>query len=391
MMTTFNTLPAGEILFPTTPYFTNEEFFGREQDVKRIRQWLDLGHSLMLTGKRRIGRTWLLQHLCSALTPPQYLAIYDDNLQPNTIFPRSLRILLSIWINALHKVLRHQLSGQTALTMLDIANPPENIGAAFRNDLNILHQHLVAANHIAVIMLDEAEALLEYENQAIISAIIRSITTSYSHIRIIFAGYQLRSQDFVQSKIFDDCKEYQLYGVGTEGAENLLARRLECHGIQFESPKIWENILATTGEEPLFLRFLGQQLTEQARQQNDRIISQEQLDTAVENLFTIPDITTSILGYSWNTLGQNQLIHTLITALAHRHRQVTDLAQQDELIATICKSVYGGQQQSPEKIYTDLQRLCDLGFLRRSDDGMYLFSSGLLHEWIRRQRPNPAL
>jgi len=88
---TFNPskLPPGRMIFPTPTYFAETQFFGRTSDVERVRQLLDGGSSVAISGKRRIGRSWFLQHLRAALPQERYLVVYSDELVPDTIFPRS--------------------------------------------------------------------------------------------------------------------------------------------------------------------------------------------------------------------------------------------------------------------------------------------------------------
>jgi hypothetical protein len=474
-----NELPPGRMLFPTPTYFDESQFFGRADDVERVRQLLDAGSSVAVSGKRRIGRSWFLQHLRSALPPERYLVVYSDELTPDTIFPRQARLFLSALVYALHAALRpsvqagdlapeksprypylvelrgildeyfgeedlktlcfdlgveyddlpalgrahkarelivymgrcgrlaelvkmgiklrpnavwrepppQYLPADQGCLLLDPANPPPNVGQAFRGDLAALQQSLVTAGRTAVILLDEAEALLQFTDEAgIVPAIVRSLATKYQCMRVIVAGFDLRSPIGSHPALFDAFAHHQLFGIGSQGAHDLIVGQLAGYGVAFDSPDTWEQIAFLTGEEPALLRFLAQQLVEQARH-NDAVIGAEQVQAAVEDFFATPEVGSN-MNYLWAFLGQNQPIHALVTALAYNH--ALDAGDQVLLINEITAQFYAGRP--PEAIQGDLRRLCTLGFLcQREDSASLQFSSDLLRQWICRHRPNPGL
>jgi hypothetical protein len=269
--------------------------------------------------------------------------------------------------------------------LLDAANPPPNVGQAFRSDLATLHQHLVTAGLTAVILLDEAEALFEFTDEAgIVPSIVRSLATNYPHMRLIVAGFDLRSPVSNRPPLFDAFAHHQLYGIGAEGAYDLIASQLAQYGVVFEPSEIWTQVMHLTGEEPALLRFLGQQLAEQARH-NDGVIGEDQIGEAVKDLFAMPEVGAN-MNYLWAFLGTNQPIHALITALAYHH--TLDAQAQETLIGKVRMQFYSGQP--PEAIQGDLRRLCALGFLREHKDGLR-FSSDLLRTWICLHRPDPGI
>ena len=479
---TFNPgkLPPGRMIFPTPTYFDETQFFGRTTDVERVRQLLDGGSSVAISGKRRIGRSWFLQHLRAALPQERYLVVYSDELVPDTIFPRQSRLFLSALISALHSALRQsaqvtdltseeRVSEQPYLAellqvldagfneedlktfcfhlgvdydnlpaqgkvnkarelilrlerrgrlfelvskgrqvypdvswrdpppqylpvnqvylLLDPADPPLNVGQAFRSDLVALQQHLVAEGLTAVILLDEAEALLQFTDEAgIVPAIVRSLATKHQHVRVVVAGFDLRAPVGSHPPLFDAFAHHQLFGIGAEGARDLIAGQLAEYGIVFDPLETWEQIVFLTGEEPALLRFLGQQLVEQARH-NQGVIGADQVHEAVEDFLAMPEVGSN-MSYLWAFLGTNQPIHALITALAYNH--ALDAEEQKTLVGKVTTQFYAGQP--PETIQSDLRRLCVLGFLcQREETDRLQFSSDLLRQWICRHRPDPGV
>lgn len=384
---TSDALPPGHALFPAPTYFDETQFFGRTADVERIRQLLDAGSSVAVSGKRRIGRSWFLQHLHSTLPADQYVVVYSHELKPDTIVPRQARLFLYALIYALCDALRIHLGVNQPCTLLDLANPPPNIGQAFRRDLTALHQHLAAARRAAVILIDEAEALLEFADEPeTIPAIVRSMATGYPHLRVIVAGFDLRSPLGNQPALFHNFAHHHLYGIGPKGAYHLIADQLVKYGVLFTSADVWEQVLAWTGTEPMLLRLLGQQLTEQARAHNG-MIGTAQVQAAIDDFYAMSEVG-AMLNFAWRILGDNLPIHALITALAYS--DIPDIAAHTTLMSRITSLFYAGHP--PEAVQHDLRRLCTLGFLYADEQtDCYHFSSGLLREWIRRHRPNPGV
>lgn len=386
-MTPFDpdTLPPGHMLFPTPTYFDEAQFFGREADVVRIRQLLDAGSSVALSGKRRIGRSWFLQHLRNALPQERYLVVFSDELKPDTIFPRESRLFLSALIFALHDALRTTLAVEENCALLDLANPPPNIGQAFRQDLAALHRNLATVDLVAVLLIDEAEALLEFNDEAgIVPAIVRALAVDHSQIRIVVAGFDLRSPVGNQPALFDAFAHHQLYDIGTQGAYDLIAGQLAQYGVTFASPEEWQQVRFLTGEEPSLLRLFGQQLTEQARH-NNGVIGATQIQAAVEDFFDMAQVG-AMMRFAWHILGENLPIHALITALAYG--AIHDKATQDALVMRVMQQFY--TNYPPEIVRHDLHRLGALGFLREDEaTGCVRFSSELLRQWICRHRPDP--
>lgn len=380
-------LPPGHMLFPTPTYFDEAQFFGREADVERIRQFLDAGSSVALSGKRRIGRSWFLQHLRTALPQERYLVVFSDELKPDTIVPRTSRLFLYALIFALHDALRTTLAVEETCALLDLVNPPPNLGQAFRRDLEVLHRQLAAVDLVAVLLIDEAEALLEFTDEAgIVPAIVRGLAVDHPQLRIIVAGFDLRSPVGNQPSLFDAFAHHQLYDIGTRGAYNLIAGQLAQYGVTFASPEDWRQVSQLTGEEPSLLRLLGQQLTEQARY-NQGTVGAAQVQAAVEDFFAMSQVD-AMLRFAWHILGENQPIHALITALAYGN--ISDKASQDTLVVKVMQQFY--PDHPPETVQHDLRWLATLGFLREDHaTGCLHFSSDLLRQWICRHRPDPGV
>jgi hypothetical protein len=279
------------------------------------------------------------------------------------------------------------LPADQAYLLLDPVNPPLNVGGAFRADLAALHQHLVTAGRTAVILLDEAEALLEFADEAgIVPTIVRSLATKYQRVRVIVSGFDLRAPVSSHPPLFDAFAHHQLFGIGAEGAHNLIAGQLAEYGVVFDPAETWEQVAFLTGEEPALLRFLGQQLVEQARH-NQGIIGAAQVREAVEDFFAMPEVGSN-MSYLWAFLGTNQPIHALVTALAYN--SALDAERQKTLVGQVGAQFYAGQP--PEAVQSDLRRLCALGFLcEREESGALQFSSDLLRQWICRHRPDPGV
>jgi hypothetical protein len=378
----------GEAIFPTPTFFDESQFFGRTADVARVQQFLDVGSSVAISGKRRIGRSWFLQHLHTALPQERYLVVASDELKPDTIVPRQARLFLYALVYALHAALRLRLQEDLPCMLLDLAHLPPNLGMAFRDDLARLHQRLVDTNLVAVILLDEAEALLEFADEAgIVPAIVQQLTTNYSHIRVIVAGFNLSSPVGNQPPLFSAFAHHQLYGIGAEGAYDLVGGQLARYGVRFEPiEQVWARVVHLTGEEPALLRLLGQRLTEQARR-NNGAIGPTQLQEAVEDFFAIPQ-ADSWLRFLWQVIGLNQPIHDLLTVLAYH--ESSEPATQQVLISRVATQFYSGQPAGA--VQNDAQRLCALGFLYEHEPTNCLrFSSDLLRQWIHRNRPDPGV
>lgn len=382
-----NKLPPGCQLFPTPTYFDTPQFFGREVDFQRVKQLLDAGSSVAISGKRRIGKSWFLEHLRDSLPQNSYLTIYSDELKPDTIIPGDLKLFLWAVIYALSNAINHHFSINLSCQLLDPANPPSNYGLAFRSDLEKLHQYLVNAQLTAVFLIDESEALYDLKDEGgSVSSFVKSLAAKYKFIRIIAAGYNLRFPTNDHPYLFDNFAHYQLYGIGAEGARKLIVEQLAQYNVRFEFNDLWSKVLLLTGEEPIFLRFLGQQLVEQARH-NNGMISIEQINIAVEDFFDIPDVQAT-MNNAWSRLGENQPIHSLVTSFAYNHK--CNLKLQDILVQKVMQQFYSGKP--PECVHNDLQRLHALGFLREQESiGTLQFSSELLRLWICKHRPNPGI
>jgi hypothetical protein len=155
-----------------------------------------------------------------------------------------------------------------------------------------------------------------------------SLTANYQYLRIVAAGFDLRSPIGNLSPLFSSFAHHQLYGIGSEGAYDLVAGQLARYGVTFEAPAIWAEVARLAGEEPFLLRLLGQQLTEQARG-NAGVIGLDQVRAAAEDFFIMPQAAAT-MSYAWQVLGVDQPIHLLIAALAYS--ATLDMAAQRALI-----------------------------------------------------------
>jgi len=380
--------PVGHVIFPTPTYFSETQFFGREADVERIKQFLGTDSSVAISGKRRIGRSWFLQHLRQVLSVDRYITVYSDEIKPDTIVPRLSRLFLSALVDALESTLRkHVPQYQYTCQLLNFDQPPANIGSAFRTDLRNLHEILVGNNLIAVILIDEIEAIHDFTDESgIVPAIIRSLATEYQNIRVIVAGFNLQSNVGTQRSLFDAFSHHQLYGIGVNGASRLVVEQLAQYGICFQSNQVWENIYYLSGGEPSLLRLLGQQLVEQARS-NSGVIGQNQVNDAVEQLFGMQQVS-SMMNFAWFFLGDNQPIHALASVLAYNPK-ITAL-KLEKLLEETRRQYYANHPT--EVIRNDLQRLHSLGFLHHdSAQDCSTFSSEFLRLWICRHRLDPGI
>lgn len=380
--------PAGHIIFPTPTYFSETQFFGREADVERIKQFLRTDSSVAISGKRRIGRSWFLQHLRQGLSADRFIVVYSDELKPDTIVPRLSGLFLSALVDALDSTLKKHLpQHQYTCQLLNFDQPPNNVGSAFRSDLRNLHEILVNNNLIAVILIDEIEAINDFTDESgIVPAIIRSLATEYKNIRLIVAGFNLQSRVGDQRSLFDAFSHHQLYGIGVDGASRLIVEQLAHYGICLESNQVWENIYSLSGGEPSLLRLLGQQLVEQART-NSGVIGQTQVNDAVEKLFSMQQVN-SMMSFAWAFFGNNQPIHSLASVLAY-NPIITSL-QLESLLEQTMRQYYA--DQPTETIQNDLQRLHSFGFLHNDSlQGRSAFSSEFLRMWICRHRRDPGI
>jgi hypothetical protein len=378
-------LPPGSVIFPTPTYFDKPQFFGRVADLNYVQNLLDAGSSIAISGKRRIGRSWFLKYLKTALPNDRYLVIESDELKPDAIVPRLPWLFLCTMIFELHAALHDFLPKEGEWHMLNPAEAPVNIGQAFYKDLGIINECLASAGLTAVILLDEAEALLEFKDQEeIVPSVERSLALSFPRIRVIVAGFDLRSPVNNRPALFDAFAHYQLYGIGPEGAYDLIVKQLRKFEVELQPPEIWAQVVSLTGGEPTLLRLMGQQLIEQARH-NKGIITSKQLAIAIDGFFAMQAVI-SMMSYAWTFLGANQPIHALVTALAHAN--VSEPEMQTSVIDKVMRQFYSGTP--PETIKSDLEHLCALGYLYRPDPADYFhFSSDLLRQWICRHRPDP--
>lgn len=380
-------LPLGAELFPTPTYFSEVQFFGRNDDVTHVINLLDAGSSIAITGKRRIGRTWFLQHLRTVLPTDRYLIVSSDELKPDTIVPRQAGLFLYALIYELHAMLRPHLPDDFHCVMLDLEHSRPNDSQAFFKDLKALHVYLENLQLTAVVLIDEAEALYEFVDQpGQVPAIVQSLTTNYEYLRIIVAGFDLRSPINNQPPLFNSFAHRQLQGIGSEGAYDLIAGQLAQHDVHFANPNVWAHIAMLTGEEPFMLRLLGQQLVEQARR-NNGFIDVNQVNEAVNDFLSSQPVN-AILNHAWQVLGEDQYIHSLIAALAYT--PVLDAAEQEIFLERVLIQLYTGK--TLKDLRSNLHRLCDLGYLFEDIEcDVYRFSSDLLRQWICRNCSNPGV
>lgn len=383
---TFNTknLPLGWTLFPVSTYYSDDQFYGRENDINRIIQILDSGSSVALSGKRRIGHTWLLQRLGSGLPNNRYVFVPGRNLSTDTFVPRQTRMFLHTLIYELSAILSSRTTTTYSYKTLDLVNPPVNLIQTFRNDIDAIHHVLASLGLAAVIPIDEVEGIYEFtDDSGVLPAIIRSLATEYKHLRVIVAGWNLTSPTDHRPPLFNAFTFHQLHGIGSVGASRLVAGTLAKYNVKFATREDWRLILLLTGEEPVWLRLMGQQLTEQARA-NNGLIGRIQINEAVEAFFKAPEVDL-LMRDPWMRLGINEPIQSILTVLAYN--ATIDEQSQRSLIEKVKTQFYSTSKI--QHINRDIQRLCDLGFLiEQKSTGLLVFSNDLLRQWICANQPN---
>lgn len=231
-----------------------EDFVGRQAEIDQILGLLRNGQSVSLIGPRRIGKSSLLLHLCTADVRARY------NLQP----PRALFVLLDaqeLADSPAEEVYELMLDGLTraaaaAGIVLENADAPGTYRALDRALQQVYQQQIGA-----VVLLDEFELLAANRHLTpYFFARLRGLTTKYglafltTSQRPLFA---ITAEEEVLSSPFFNIFVTVPLGLFREAeARELLARRLAGRDIVFDAD-LTNHLLALSGYHPFFLQIAG--------------------------------------------------------------------------------------------------------------------------------------
>jgi hypothetical protein len=321
-----------------------DEFYGRDAEINQILGLLRNGQSVSLIGPRRIGKSSLLIHLCR----PEIRARL--NLDP----PHALFVLLDcqeLGGSPPEEVYEVLLDGLLAAAKeAGIAVNGHNQQATYRS-LDRVLQKIARQETAVVVLLDEFELLaINQHLTPYFFARLRGLTTKYGLAYLTATQRPLfavsAEKEILSSPFFNIFVTLPLGLFTKDEAQGLLQERLNCTPIQF-SDELLDHLIFLVGPHPFFLHVAGYHAYQ--------ALSQEQSLTA-ENTFAPLDDpiemeAASHLGYLWQNLTPEEQYALAIAA-------------------------------GP----IDSLRLLEQQCLLQSQNGEYIYTSEILHRFVRRQK-----
>ena len=249
------------------PVRDRDMFFGRRQELDKIRDWLSAGQEVIyVRGQKRIGKTSLLLYLKEhLLEPSRYAPIFVDF----QLFGRmgSSSLFLDI-ANAVYSELQSDTRiaaiGAPLRTLFE-ANPPAQLANYLKNVQRSLGKRLV-------LLLDEFSTVIEAHQQGRLDAGFftqwRGLMTatrgfaSYVHV-VQQQVYKILSQQTAQDpgwQIFQLGEILDLPLLQDEDARDLIERPIRNY-FQY-SPEVLERVHRLTGGSPFLINAFCRRLVE---------------------------------------------------------------------------------------------------------------------------------
>jgi hypothetical protein len=247
--------------------YVAEEFFGRTDDLCKVITLVQNEQNVCLTGLRRIGRTWFLNHLAN-------LASQDTDFAKGLLIPQKVDVTVLANFSPAEAVDKILLVIQNALRGLGwIGNTRARFGEdswngffdAFEFFAPILDDH----EQKLVLLLDEVEALAKiYDSEGDGSGKHSSLANKLRHVLDSVPQYRLiivthiplaTALSDLSTSLPARFTNLAFCGIDADATVSLLRSREQVNGIRY-TPEAQHRVYALSGGHPLFIRMIGEHI-----------------------------------------------------------------------------------------------------------------------------------
>ena len=278
-----------------SPYVTSgpvpeNMFFGRDHELKTITRKID-ETSFAMIGGRKIGKTSILAKVYRLLSENRQdeQALYLD-CQSVTQYDSFLEAVNTIWN----------------------AQPPISKPQDLRH--YIARQHQENQGQLPVILLDEVDALLQYDvqNHHALFRVFRALSQE-NHCRFVFCGERVLSDQLqaADSPLFNFCDVIQLGYLKELAARRVILEPMQTMGISIQNQyQMVQEIIKLSSCHPNLVQHLCQQLILQANTRHSRLVTPVDLATVRHS----SAFHEYFLQVTWGNTGPLERVITLLVA-----------------------------------------------------------------------------
>lgn len=326
----------------------DEVFYGRNRELEVLYRWIQRRQNVMLIGERRMGKTSLLLRLSQRLEWP-FVCVFVD-LQA---FPGQAEGLLNGVIRkVVEALLRQNLLSPDRWDKYSLTYASDFV-KALESMIDEAKEKLKEIR--IVLMLDEAERLLEFGNQ--VGGVVRAALTMNRDIVGVIAGTSQLDKlpvDLDSSPLFNIFIRLTLRPLSREDTETLIREPSKQVSVNYE-PDALNRIYELSGGIPFYIQAICNQLIESVNQESQDRISVEDVNKIVPEIFE-----------RFSTVFQDSL------------HQLDDKERAILSMITSSKSLQDVRKK-------DIQKLENRQLIVE-ENGSYRFVSELFKEWFKRNK-----
>ena len=294
----------------------DQVFYGRRRELDDLYRRIQRQENVMLIGERRMGKTSLLLRLNQRFELPFVSVFVDLQSLPgqaegllNGVIRQIVEVLL------VHGLLSPERWEKYSLTYArDFVKALESMLDEAKEKLKDIK---------IVLMLDEAEKLLELGNQ--VGGVLRATLTMSQDIVAVIAGTSQLvklDEDYLGSPLLNIFTKLTLRPLGRKDTETLIREPSKQVGVNYE-PNALERIYALSGGIPYYTQAIGYQLIELASQESKDRIGVKDVNKIVSEIF---ERLSTAFQYSLNQLDDKE---RAILSMVTSGKPLKDARKQD--------------------------------------------------------------
>lgn len=356
----------------------SKDFYTSGSFLARLKDSLDIGNSVCLTGEFKAGKTSLLYHLLSWLSNEGRLAGYVD-LQ--FVVPRKDKIALAHLARSVVTAIQTRYKLASPIELRTSTASDEECYTAFLEDLEELRKCLGACGASSFVwLIDELDILRGYATTEL-PMFLRPIIQNDPNFRMLAAGYDVfvlpsdkgpHWGQFIAG--FGDFR--RLIGLEGDAAKQLLNDAINMMQIDIMND-VPEQITAWTGCKPFYMKWFASVVARGINEQGYNHLLDSQVLQVAKGLFLRKPEIWHHFSHWWGALDKEQqtVLSLMICDPLHPN------TRSDILNRMRVQELVSGDPNFEENLVFRLERLTQLGFLLK-DQEIYKFTSGCLEDWI---------
>lgn len=242
-----------------------EQVVGRDDILRELRTAVERGSSTILTGERRIGKSWVLKALADA-PPPGWVAVYTDVEQISRLedlhdvlaeritqrLPRPRRIFERLGTSKIKEIKGIPLPSMPELGPVDrLRRLIRGVASGGTKLIVILDELPILAQRLEATAPGDAVALLQ---------LLRALRLEEPNVRMVLAGsigfHHLLDGDAEIRAAINDVLPVPIGPLDPEAARSLTRRLLAGIGVDAPATAVVEAIASATDGVPFYIHHL---------------------------------------------------------------------------------------------------------------------------------------